>query len=1062
MHVLTSWFIRNPVAANLIMFLILVSGALAVSSMRIEGFPKLPADTLEVSTVFDGAYAEQVDRQITQKIERSVEGLAGIKTVYSYSSEGFSSVKIQKQAGYDIERLSDALRTRLDSIYGLPARAEKPVVTRNDFDFPALIVQLYGDTDNKTLQRLGSQVREALLAKPEISKINSWGGRQAEIRIEVQPSKLLKYKITNEEVVASIQQASLTYKAGALKTQGGTITLRTDSQAYHYRDFANITIVDKKDGRHISLLDVAQITDGFEDDNSLVRFNGQAAIGMEVLIGRKENLLEIAAVIKTTIADLQSTLPPDVSLVSWADSSHYITDRLELLKNNAIQGLMLVFVLLAIFLNLKLAFWVAMGIPISIAGALAVMGSDLVGYSLNDITTFGLIIALGILVDDAVVVGESIFTARKEIHDPIKGTEAGVKKVATATIFGVLTTVAAFFPMLLIDSALGKVLASFSGVVILALLFSLFESKFILPAHLAHLSIQPSLSNKRQPWWANIWPKVQDIAQSLLEGFKYRIYQPVLSFSINKRYTTLVFFISIATLGLGLMEAGTIRTVFFPDIPGQMINISMEMDPRSPHRLTLKNTNKIEAIGQRINLELEAQFNLNDKPIKHILTVVNDSYSVEIHAELTLPEERANLATLDILKKWQQAVGTLEGASELSFSASEETAGGFVLQLFSKNKDALDAASQAMLAQLREINGVSNIRDDLKQGKPELLLKLKPEAKYLGFNQERLASQIGSRFGGIEAQRLQRNGQEVKVIVQDRIQARNTLADLMEAKVINDKGHWFPLLSVAEIESSYTTDYIARRDGQRVNTIRAYVDKTVITPEKLGESLFNSLIPRLEYQFPDVTFKKAGELEEFGNIKGGLIKALIFTCILVYSLLAIPLKSYWQPLIIMSVIPFGFIGAALGHLIMDVPLSILSFFGMLALTGVVLNDSLVMLTSYNQAREGGDGVNTALKKAGLSRFKAIFLTTTTTVAGLTPLMLETSEQAQYLIPAAISLAFGEIFATAITLILIPILIVISHDIKQLFFTQKNIKQESGGMVPSKLISNQTEQDNFHD
>ncbi len=1032
---LIRWFIRNPVAANLIMLLIIVAGIFTMSSMRIEGFPKLPADSIQIDTVFIDAYTEQVDRQITQKVEKALEGVAGIKKVYSTSLEGYSSILVQKRPGYSLQRLQDDVRMRLDAIYNLPQAAERPVISRNDFDFPALIVQLYGG-DTETLQRLGRGLREALLAEPEISKLNLWGERRPELRIEVRPEILEKYDLTIRDIAEKIEQSSLTFKAGTLKTEGARIALRADSQRYYYRDFVEIPIYQLSDGSQLLLGEVAEVHDGYEEDDVIVRFNGQPALGMEVLIGRTENLLDIAEVVKKTVADFQKMVPPEVKLTVWADSSHYISDRLDLLKNNALQGLLLVFILLALFLNLKLAFWVAMGIPISIAGAMAVMGSQWVDYSLNDITTFGFIIALGILVDDAVVVGESVFEERKHYRDVVEGTERGVQRVAMATIFGVLTTVAALSPLMLIDSAMGKIMASFSGVVILTLLFSLFESKFILPAHLAHISLQ----KKRNPsWLPRLWRRLQEFVQQQLERFIQKIYKPLLGGSLNQRYAILLLFIAVAVLGLGLIGKGQIKTVFFPDIPEQVLTVTMEMDARAPYRLTLENAERIEAVANRLNEEWLERFNLNEKPIKHILLVVSGAFMVELYAELTPPAEHVGLSTLDILQQWQDGVGHLEGTTELVFSATEGAAGGFAIDLFSKDEERLRAATQEILAYLEDINGVSNLRDELKNGKPELYLKLKPEARHLGFSNETLATQIGESFGGAEAQRLQRGRQEVRVVVRRGETARDTIADLMQLRLKSDNGQWFPLTMVATIESAYVTDYIGRRDGQRVNTIRASIDKSKVAPSEIAQQLFSNVIPDLQKRFPQVSFSQAGELEEMENLKGNLIKALIFTCILIYALLAIPLKSYWQPFIIMSVIPFGFVGAAIGHLIMGLPLSFLSFLGMLALAGVVVNDSLVLMTRYNQNRADGNSVHGALMGAGSGRFRAIFLTTVTTVAGLMPLMSETSEQAQYLIPAAVSLAYGEIFATAITLILVPLLIAIGEDVRLLFRRALNLK-----------------------
>ena len=1031
MQPLTRWFIHNPVAANLIMLLIFISGIFILLTLRIEGFPKLPADTIQIETTFAGAYTEQVDRQITQKIEKALEGLQGVKKIQSISLEGYSRIYVQKNEGYRLQRLLDDVRLRLDGIYNLPGEADRPVISRNDFDFPAMIVQLYGDTTPHTLQRLGRRVQEELLAQPEISKLNIWGEKAPEISIELKPNVLEKYNLTAGDIQASIEQSSLTLKAGALKTKGGRISLRADSQAYHYRDFIKIPVFEKNDGSQLLLGDLADIHDGYEDDDVIVRFNGLPALGIEVLIGRRENLLKMAPVVKKTVEKIKKTLPQEVKLSVWADSSDYIADRLNLLKTNAFQGLILVFALLALFLDLKLAFWVAMGVPVSVAGALAVMGSRWVDYSLNDITTFGLIIALGILVDDAVVIGESVFAERRENIDPVAGTEKGVQKVATATIFGVLTTVAAFFPMMLIDNAMGKVLAGFSGVVILTLLFSLFESKFILPSHLAHISLQ---KRKRPQGISKWWRFVQGNAQRKLEAFNQKIYKPILIWCLKQRYSVLVLFISFAAMGFGLVYTGRIKTVFFPDIPGQLITVKMEMDARVPYRLTLDNVNRIEAVANAINEAFTALHPQAAKPIRRILVIVKGAFSVDIYAELTAEVEREGLGTHKILRQWQNKVGRLEGATELTFTGSEETGGGFAIELYSRDKESLKAASREIVSFLQGIQGVCNLRDELKNGKQELYLKLKPEARHLGFTNETLAIQIGQQFGGVEVQRVQRGYQEVKVIVKNNESSRNSIADLIHARLQNNKGRWFPLMAIAAIESTYVTDYISRRDGKRINTISADIDKSIVAPIEISRELFSRVVPDLAHRFPLVTIKKGGELEEMVEMKNGLIRALIFTCILIYALLAIPLKSYWQPFIIMSVVPFGFVGASLGHLIMGLPLSVLSFFGMLALTGVVVNDSLVMMTRYNQQIEKGAIIHDALMSAGVGRFLAIFLTTATTVAGLIPLMSQTSEQAQYLIPAAVSLAWGEIFATAITLILVPVLIAISTDVRAFLTT----------------------------
>lgn len=1045
MQTLTLWFIRNPVAANLTMIFLLVAGFFTLTTMRIEGFPSLPADTLEISTSFPGAYTEQVDRQVTQKIEKALEGMSGVKTIHSRSFDGYSTVSVQKISSYSLYRLLEDVKLRLDSIDQLPQTAEKPVVSRNEYNLPALYVQVYGDTDTGTLQMVSRQVKAALLAQPEISKLNSWGEKAAEIRIEVKPEILEKYQLTVSDIVAKIQQSSLTFKAGSLVTNGGEISLRADTQASRYRDFIDISIVDNVDGHQLLLSDVATVVDSYKNDWSIVRFNGEATVGIEVLIGHQDNILTTAKTVDRTLEKLRTSLPADIKLVAWGRADHYITDRLSLLQNNALQGLILVVVILALFLNLKLAMWVAIGIPVSIAGTLAVIGSPWLDSSLNEITTFGFIIALGILVDDAVVVGESVYEERmrQPSFDPELGTLSGVQRVSTATIYGALTSIAALLPLWFIDDALGKIFASFAGVVILSLLFSLFESKLLLPAHLAAISLgsdakpvghSVTTGKKTSFSWSimieQYWHRIQTFARRVLRNVNTNFYKPLLAFSLQHRYAVLIFISTFVLLGLGLIGKGAIKTVWFPDIPGQFINVTMKMDARAPYRLTQKNADLIEDVANQINQELYSDFQLKEKPFKNILTVVSGAYSMEIYAELkpVANAEALGLSILDIMKMWQTRVGSIEGAIELNFNATEKTGGGFELDLYSDDENALRAASTEISQYLYQVEGVRNLHQSLTHGKSELYVALKPEAKHLGFTAERLASQIAFHFGGTEAQRVQRDKQEVRVIVQNLDDARNSIADLMKTRVQSDQEKWFPLTAVATIKSRYTTDYIGRRNGKRVNTIAATIDKSIVSSSAVLAGLQASLMPDILNRYPQVTSSVGGELDDIIKIKDKLIKILVIVCLLIFTLLAIPLKSYWQPFIIMSVIPCGFVGASIGHLIMGLPLSLLSFFGMLALAGIVVNDSLVLMTRYNQCRVEGDNVNEALVNAGTGRFQAIFLTTTTTVVGLSPLINESSESAQYLIPAAVSLVWGEIFATVITLVLIPILIAISVDI----------------------------------
>lgn len=1031
MHFLTSWFIRNPVAANLVMVVILVAGLMSLWGIRIEGFPRIPPDAISISTYYPGASAVQVDESVTRKLEGALEGLPGVKKVFSVSFDEVAQVRVQKKASYSLDRLLDDVRSRIDNIATLPRTAERPTVKREEFNFPAMIVQVYGTVDQHSLQRLARQVKEMLLAQPEISRIKQWGERKYEMSITVPPERLQSLGMSIEDVATAIQESSVRYRTGLVKSAGGRIQVRADQYLDQRLDFENIVLVDREDGAVIRLGDIAKIENGFVDEEVYVLFQGEPAIGFEIVIGQKDNLLDVSRVTQRVLQQLRNEFPDSVKLASWVDQSDYISDRLETLKSNAIQGLLLVFILLALFLSPKLAFWVALGIPISLAGTLAIMGWHIFDYSLNDITTFGMIIVLGILVDDAVVVGESIYSERQRITDRVKGTEAGVAKVATATIFGVLTTVAAFYPMTTIKNPLGQVLASFSVVVIIALLFSLFESKFILPAHLAETRLDNTKNTNNSI--KTYWTRLQLFLSDGLDAFNKKVYRPLLSRCINYRYACLIGFTAAAILAFGLIKVNVVRTAFFPDIPGSLITVSIEMDKRASIGMTLENTRRLRESLDAINERFAHKAEGGALPVSKLMTAVIGPTSISAYAELVPGSERRT-STLEVVDAWREALGNLEGVVSMEISGSEETGGGFALEVFSRNDQQLREAVSLIADKLNQIEGVSDVRDDFRPGKPAIRFRLKPEGRALGMKTVNLAAQVGDSFGGLEVQRFQRGTDEVKVMARIPDQARDSLHDLLTMNVRLPDGHFVPLLSVADVESYYVTDAIQRRDFKRAATIQASIDKNLISPSgvfsALNGGVSDGVIGELLNTYPGLVVKPVGELEEEAEMQRGLIKALIISLLLIYVLLAVPLKSYWQPLVIMSVVPFGFAGAIVGHLIVGIPVSVLSFFGMLALTGVVVNDSLVMMTRYNQFREEGISTQQALIEAGSSRLRAIFLTTVTTVAGLTPLMLETSEQAQYLIPAAVSLAFGELFATAITLLLVPITIASGNDLRQ--------------------------------
>lgn len=1023
---MSAWFTRNPVAANLLVMLVVIGGFLTMIGMRIEGFPKLPPSYISVDISYPGASAEQVDQGVSRRVEKSIEGLAGIKKVISMSFEDTSQILIQKETSYSMTKLLNDVKMKVEGIAHFPEKAEKPVISVNEFEDFVLVVQIYGDMDDKTLQDSARLLEEELLASPKISKIEIFGKKPTEMRVEVNQEKLSRYGLNLRDLKSIINSNNANYGFGTIKGENGYITLRADSKLRNYDQLMALPIVTDSDGGKVLLSDVATIIDAYRDVVTTARYQGKESVGIVIYTSTKGDMMEISKSAAEVVDNLKRQLPESIKIDIWANYSNYMKNRILLLQSNAWQGLLIVFVILAVFLNFKLAFWVAMGIPFSIAGALAIMGETFLNYSINDITTFGMIIVLGILVDDAVVVGESIYEERQKITDPIEGTIKGVHRVTVATVFGVLTTIAAFFPLILIKNDLGKILSSFSVVVIVALLFSLIESKLVLPAHLAGVSITPPESKNII---AKLYALIQSLASGALNGFNKRIYEPVLKISLRHRYSALTIFVTFAFIGIWLVKMGYIRTVFFPDIPSDVVTVNLKMENGSSDKMTYRNADIIEKAANYANEKLMEEKGTKYPPIKNMMTAVTGGHSIDIYAELQ-PQDKRTIPTKEMLKLWRKEVKDLEGVESFNFVTSTETGGGFKLNVESRNSDSLETAVKALESALGQIDGVTDIRNDLKSGEPELRISIKPEARHLNITPAQIAAYIDEAYGGYEVDRFHRGTDEVKLKIIYKKNQREYIYQLLDSKIRLDDGTMVPISTIANIESRFSSGFIRRENSKRAIEVKASLDKDIISSTEVMTQLQKTL-ERIEQEQPDVKITAGGELQEENEMRSGMLKALFMIVLLIYALLAIPLKSYWKPFVIMSVIPFGFIGAVVGHIFAGLPVSVLSIFGMLALAGIVVNDSLVMLTRFNNLLEDGHSVKDALTLAGTSRLRAIFLTTATTVCGLLPLMSETSEQAQYLIPAAVSLAYGEIFATFITLLLIPILMNIAYDIRGL-------------------------------
>ncbi|MEM6480901.1 MAG: efflux RND transporter permease subunit [Pseudomonadota bacterium] len=1015
MHAISSWFIRNPVAANLVMIFIVVAGLQSAMNMRVEGFPQIPVDIVEIETLYPDATPEQVDRLVTLRVEEALRDLEGVLSISSRSREGRSSVDVRKTTAQDLDALIEAIKLRVDGLDDLPDGARRPVVGTESWIGSAVFVSLHGETDHYTRQHLGMTLRDRLLDRPEVSRVEAWGLLATEITISVDPAQLQMLGLTSRDIAERIQEQSISLTAGNVSTETGIVVLRTDSEAQYVRDFAAIPIIETADGRSVLLGDVAEIREIYDDKNTLFRYNGAPAVTMNIDVGRHDDLLDIARVVRTVAADFEATLPTGLQVTVWGDYSRYIDDRLDLLQSNGLLGLGLVILLLALFLDLRVAFWVAIGVPVSVLGALAVAGSPWLGFTLNDVTTFGIILALGILVDDAVIVGESVHDARQRITDPVLGTEAGVFSVMTPTVFGVATTIAAFLPMALIDNEVGRILSSFSGMIVLALCFSIFESKCILPAHLAQTRVYPQMH-------PSLWSRCQQWFAQTLERLRDGPYRRCLHVALAHRFAVLLLCLSIAIVSFGFLAKGYITTAFFPELPERVLWVRMTMDSRAPFDLASNNLAKLEDTIDSLDAELTQKYRLETSPIQSAKLYYSGGAAGNLGLELSPVSERPNLNSGDIARYFREGVPPLEGVVNLTFGDADGFAGGFSMKLYGPDQAVLQAAGKALILEMAQIEGVRNARASLTGARPELTVSLRTEAQGLGITPDVLSDQVGASFGGIEVQRILRDGQEIEVRLQLSDTARDQLGDVLEARIQNSRGTWFPLSTLANLRETYSPLIVERFNGELVNTISATLDPRVAEAIDVFEVVTERIFPEVISNYPGVELAPGGAIEERRTIEGGLISALILSLILIYALLAIPLKSYVAPFLIFAVLPFGFLGAVVGHVIIGLPVSLVSLFGMLALAGVMVNDSLVMLSRYNVHREAGQAVPEAIETAACSRFKAIFLTTATTSLGLGPLILETSEQAQILIPAAVSLAFGLIFATVVTLILLPILV----------------------------------------
>ncbi len=1019
-----AWFAQNSVAANLLMFGVILVGLFSVDGLRKEAFPSLEPDIVTVSVTYDSGDPVQAEEGIAMKIEEALETVSGIKHITSISDSSGSHVSIEKETNYDLDTLLDDVKTKVDAINNLPVEADNPVIDKARMQEHALWVQLYGDTDRATLQDLAEQLKADLLSQSQIRDLEVKAKIDPMISVEVDEAKLQAYNLTLTDVSNAINAESSTSIATSLRNGDKTVRLKVSEQAYELEDFRAIPILNTTNGGQIVLGDIANVSDVFEEDTfSLSRYNQQNSMGIQIVMDEYSDVISIVEQAEQVVETWKSSnlLPENVEIESWYDKSTLIKERLSLLAKNALTGIALVFIVLALFLNIRVAFWVAASLPFVFCGTLFFMTDSFMGLTINEMTTFGFIMALGIVVDDAVVVGESIYSTRRAEGDTLKSTIIGTHKVAAPTIFGVLTTVVAFVSIAMVEGKMGQIYAQFATVVAICLMLSLVESKLILPSHLAHVNTQRS--DKK-----GIWNRIQQGADNGLEWVNNKIYTRLIKQALNFRYAVVLGFISLFILVIGTPFTGSVRVAFFPDIAGDTVTAEISMYNDSSFGQTQTNLLQLEANALEVDKQLRA-IHGGESGISSVQVIAEEDKSGKVTIELS---DEATYDSNQFADVWLANSENMEGVKKLKVLSMMEMVDAFKAELKANDEELLKEAANKLKAELQTVAGVSGIDDNLDLGEPQYRFELTDQGRALGMDTATLAQQVLQSFGGDIVQRFQRGKDEVKVRVRYPENDRQTLADIGASKVRTPDGTVVPLTTVAKVYSDYQQSEITRIDNQRAVYITAVVDKDQVASNELVAQLKNSIVKELNADYPTVKIDFTGEAEQQQESTDSMQSTFVLALIMIFALLAIPLKSYVQPLIIMVAIPFGIVGAILGHWLNDLTLSILSLNGILALSGVVVNDSLLLVSRFNElVKDKSLTIKDAIQQACTGRLRAVLLTSVTTFAGLAPLLSETSMQAQFLIPAAAALGYGILFATVITLVLTPSLLLIHNDINTL-------------------------------
>jgi multidrug efflux pump subunit AcrB len=1025
-----AWMASNPVAANLLMLVVMLGGFASLGGITKETFPTFPSETLTITVPYPGSAPEEVEEGIVLKVEEAIQDIIGIDEIHSTAREGVAVITVVLEPDTPMTKVLGQVKSRVDGITSFPRDAEEPIVDEVMRKMDAMRLTVYGDLTESQLKELADEIRDEVLLLPEITQVTVQGARDYEISIEVSDAALRRYGLSFDDVVSAVQVRSRDLPGGKLRTRSGSITLRSVGQAYTEYDYAALTLITRADGTRITLGDVATVRDTFSEQPVLSRLNGHRSVTLKVDQVGDQNVLAITESLRQYVAGKVESLPRGVELTAWADTSFILRGRINLMLKSAVQGAILVVITLALFLDLSLAVWVILGVPFSFLGALLAIQVLNLPVSINVLSVFGFILVLGMLVDDGIVTAESAYSQSEEEGEGVDSIVRGVKRVAVATIFGALTTMIAFSPAFFLKEGMARMMTHIAPVVVLSLMFSLLETKLILPAHLRHVRV-----GKPPPEGVSLLARLLRLQRACADGlqrFAHERYRPLLELAIRNRYFTLSLFLAGLIMCLALVPAGIVRYVFFPNVPSDYIRVDLKMPQGTAWQKTHEYALRIEHAAHSMDRRYQQETGIDGSVILELMTLSTEDTEASVTIELQESTQRS-VSSVQLAAWMRESLGELSGIQSISFDANAGPPGAAVdVELAGRDLDSLRAAAQELKVALVNYEGVSDIRDTFDAGGPELDIRLTPEGDALGLGQVELARQVRQAFFGAEVQRLQRGRHEVRVYVRFPAESRITL-DSLKSMWIDVPGRGkVPFEVVGEARERAGVSVINRHNRSRVVNVQADVDKSRVEPGVVNREIIEVLLPEILSRYPGVTQRLSGQAEHQAETTSALGLGYLVILVMIYATLAVPLRSYVQPLVIMSVIPFGIMGAIIGHLILGISISILSLIGIVGLTGIVINDSLVLVDHINhRLATDAEHWREAVVEGGVRRFRPVVLTSVTTFMGLLPIQMETAIQAQFVKPMAISIAFGVLFATFVTLLLVPVIYFVGRDIQGL-------------------------------